>query len=139
MRLGPGDDAEEFEIVNKSMLSRSVVFSCKWGTFEWRYAGKKEKAQDVNNLLVLEKVGDEGRVRVAQLVRSEETRSPGSSSSSAGNGGRLDMCLDGEDGERMVDEPTVVSTVLVMLKKEVDRRRAMQVAMISVAVSGGAH
>lgn len=82
---------------------------------------------------------DRGKVRVAQLVRSEETRSPGSSSNSTGNGGRLEMCLDGKDRERIVDEPMVVSTVLVMLKKEVNRRRAMQVVIISVVVSGGAH
>jgi hypothetical protein len=47
------------------------------------------------------------------------------------------MCLDVLEGEgNVVDEPTVVSTCLVMLKKEVDRRRALQVAMISVAISG---
>jgi hypothetical protein len=138
VRVGDRGDAEEFEILGKSMLSRSVMFSCKWGTFEWRYAGKKERAGSVNNLLVLERIGDDGaRVRVAQLVRSEDTRSPGSTSSSAGNGGRLEMCLAGDDGEEMVDEPTVASTCLVMLKKEVDRRRAMQAVMISVAVSGG--
>jgi hypothetical protein len=70
-------------------------------------------------------------------VRGEGTRSLGSSGSSAGNGGRLEMCLDVLEGEgNVVDEPTVVSTCLVMLKKEVDRRRALQVAMISVAISG---
>jgi hypothetical protein len=35
----------------------------------------------------------------------------------------------------VVDEVTVVSTVLVMLKKEIDRRRALQIAMISGAGS----
>lgn len=124
--------------MNKSLLSRTVAFSCTYGTFEWRYAGKQERKEGVNNLLVLERVGEEGTVRVAQLVRSEETRSPGSSSSSAGNGGRLEMCLEGEDG-RVVSAVVVVSTVLVMLKKEVDRRRAMQFAMIGAAVSSGAH
>ncbi|KAE9377596.1 hypothetical protein N431DRAFT_434777 [Stipitochalara longipes BDJ] len=133
-----GDD--EFEIQGKSMVSRSMVFECRWGKFEWRYAGRKERNEGVSSLLVLEKVGvDRGRVKVAQLVRGEETRSPGSSGSSAGNGGRLDMRLDGEDGSgdgKIIDEQTVVSTCLVMLKKEVDRRRALQVAMISIAISG---
>jgi hypothetical protein len=117
------------------------VFSCRWGTFEWRYAGRKEKDEGVNRLLVLERVDNEEgreRVRVAQLVRGEETRSPGSTSSSAGNGGRLEMCLDDGEGQ-LVDEQTVVSTCLVMLKKEVDRRRAMQIVMISAAVTGGVH
>jgi hypothetical protein len=56
-------------------------------------------------------------VKVAQLVRSEETRSRGSRESSAGNAGRLEMCLHGDDGkEGMLDEATVVivSTVLVI-------------------------
>jgi hypothetical protein len=141
VRIGEGESAEEFEIISKSMLSRSVVFSCRWGTFEWRYAGRKEKDEGVNTLLVLERVDNEEgrqRVRVAQLIRGEETRSPGSTSSSAGNGGRLEMCLDDGEG-KLVDELTVVSTCLVMLKKEVDRRRAMQVVMISAAITGGVH
>jgi hypothetical protein len=48
------------------------------------------------------------------------------------------MCLDDGDEKgkgQVVDEVTVVSTVLVMLKKEIDRRRALQVAMISAAGS----
>jgi hypothetical protein len=48
------------------------------------------------------------------------------------------MCLDDGEG-KLVDEQMVVSTCLVMLKKEVDRRRAMQVVMISAAVTGGVH
>jgi hypothetical protein len=100
---------------------------------------RNERAEGVNNLLILERVGNGERVRVGQLVRSEETRTPGSRASSAGNGGRLEMCLDGAEGERkVVDEVTVASTCLVMLKREVDRRRACQMMMISAAISGGA-
>lgn len=115
------------------------MFECRGVRFEWRYVGRRERSEGVSSLLVLEKVDGE-RVRVAQLVRGEGTRSPGSSGSSAGNGGLLEMCLHGGGGEgqeKVIDEKMVVSTCLVMLKKEVDRRRALQVAMISIAVSGG--
>jgi hypothetical protein len=137
---GGEEEEDEFEIQGKSLVSRATVFECRWGRFEWRYAGRKERSEGMSSLLVLEKVADGGRVRVAQLVRGEETRSPGSTGSSAGNGGRLEMRLDDGDGDgkgkgQVVDEVTVVSTVLVMLKKEIDRRRALQVAMISAAVS----
>ena len=138
---GEGGEGEEFEVLGKSLVSRSTVFECRGVRFEWRYVGRKERSEGVSSLLVLEKVEGE-RVRVAQLVRGEGTRSPGSSGSSAGNGGRLEVCLDCLDGEvkgegKVIDEKMVVSTCLVMLKKEVDRRRALQVAMISIAVSGG--
>ena len=135
---GGEEEEDEFEIQGKSLVSRTTVFECRWGQFEWRYAGRKERGEGISSLLVLEKVADGGRVRVAQLVRGEETRSPGSTGSSAGNGGRLEMCLDDGDEKgkgQVVDEVTVVSTVLVMLKKEIDRRRALQIAMISGAGS----
>lgn len=113
-----------------------------------------------DNLLVLEKVFKEvdakgrekevRRVRVAQLIRNEETRTPGSRGASAGNGGRLECCLErvvggvvgeGVDGEGekevLVDEVTVVVTCLVMLKKEVDRLRGAQIAVMSAGASGG--
>ena len=133
---GEGGEGEEFEILGKSLVSRSMVFECRWGRFEWRYAARKERGEGVSSLLVLEKVESGESFRVAQLVRGEGTRSPGSSGSSAGNGGRLELCLNAVEGEgKVIDEPTVVSTCLIMLKKEVDRRRALQVAMISIAVS----
>ena len=85
----------------------------------------------MHNLLVLEKVegsgdgGREKRTKVAQLVRSDEMRTPGTSAMYAGNGGRLQMQLAAQEGgEALLDEPTVVSTCLIMLKKEVDRRRS---------------
>jgi hypothetical protein len=153
MRIGKDDelDADVFEMAGKSMWSRAVLFeSRKWGRFEWRYGDRKEKKAlkaegwgEVNNLLVLERVvyrgGDKGkeeRIRVAQLLRGEETRTPGTKASAAGNGGRLEMCLVGEAGE-VIDEVTVVVTCLVMLKKEIDRMRACQMTAMSVAASSG--
>jgi hypothetical protein len=133
---GGEEEIDEFEIQGKSLVSRTTIFECRWGRFEWRYCGRKERAEGVNSLLVLEKITEGGRVRVAQLVRGKETRSPGSTGRSAGNGGRLEFCLYDLEGKgQLVDEVTVVITALVMLKKEIDRRRALQVAMISVAVT----
>ena len=111
-------------------------FSCHWGDFEWRYASKKEKDEGVYNLLVLEKVLEKGRERrkVAQLIRGEGTRSPGTNKRTAGNGGRLEVCERGEDGEVICGLVVVLVTVLVMLKREVDRMRAMQMAAISGVV-----
>lgn len=163
--FGPGRNPiitvgkDEFKMDGKNMISRTVKFEReKWGRFEWRYAGGKERGREVDNLLVLEKVlGGKGkerevRIRVAQMVRSEDTRTPGSRKSSAGNGGRLEMCLsraiesevasgDGKTGggadEVLVDEVTVVATCLCMLKKEVDRMRTMQIVVMSGAAGGG--
>lgn len=144
MKIGRDDDvtADVFEINGKSLLTRTTCLeSRKWGKFEWRYAGKSERSliepeAKVNNLLVLEKVvigesGKEERIKVAQLVRSEGTRTPGTKASYAGNGGSLEMCLRDEDGRELVDEVTVAMTCLVMLKKEIDRLRGTQIAVMN--------
>jgi hypothetical protein len=130
-----------FELVGKSMFTRAVGFeSRKWGRFEWRYGRKVERKVvaesneigEIYNLLVLEKVTNSGEsVRVAQLIRSEETRTPGTKASFAGNGGRLEMCLRSEEGGELIDEDTIVVTCLVMLKKEIDRLRGIQIAVMS--------
>ncbi|KAH7040497.1 uncharacterized protein B0I36DRAFT_379458 [Microdochium trichocladiopsis] len=105
---------------------------------------------------------------VALLVRSEELRSPGSSASSAGNGGRLfidlrsfEGCGDNDGGQaghafdasntvsieesqgdmdsrgdKELGQRMVVTTALVMLKREVDRRRAMQIGALAVGIGG---
>lgn len=164
----------EFPLTSRRLLGRTIAFtSPNYGSFEWRYCSRKEKSSFLSpsnatsppshttattkpdNLLVLEKIfkqvdakGKEretGRVRVAQLIRSDETRTPGSRGGSAGNGGRLECCLerivmDGEEEGQMevlVDEVTVVVTCLVMLKKEIDRLRGAQIAVMSAGASGG--
>jgi hypothetical protein len=147
IRIGRDDDvdADVFEMCGKSLLTRTVYFvSRKWGRFEWRYCQKKERGQvgeNINSLLVLEKiVGAPGkreeRIRVAQMIRSEEMRTPGTKASYAGNGGRLEMCLANEEGN-IIEETTVVVTCLVMMKKEIDRLRSVQAMMISGAAGGG--
>lgn len=141
VRIGRDDDleAEEFEMVGKSLFHRTVGFETrKWGRFEWRYGSKVERAQfAADNLLILEKVGmGDERVRVAQLVRNDVLRTLGTKYLAAGNGGRLQMDLVGEKGDEVVDEVVVVVTCLVMLKKEIDRLRAIQIAAMSSAAGG---
>ncbi|RYP40188.1 hypothetical protein DL767_001903 [Monosporascus sp. MG133] len=76
--------------------------------------------------------------RVAQLVRNAEFRSPGTSARTAGNGGRLMLDLGGFDEKhRERVQWLVVATALVMLKHEVDRRRAAQIAIIASGAGGG--
>lgn len=109
-------------------------------------------------------------LRVAQLVRSDSTRTPGTHSSYAGNGGdlelskfvRLDTAASAaaaaagslllekpkpasdiiygvgcEKSGEVIDEAMVVATCLVMMKREVDRRRAVQISIMAGAASGG--
>jgi len=153
LRLEEGE--ETFEIKSSGMWTRSCRFEWRGETWEWRYAGRKEKRveaeaeeMDVNNLLVLERwvegsgegEGKENRRRVARLIRGEDTRTPGTKRSDWGNGGRLEMRLEEEGCEerRGINEVevVVVVTALVILKKEVDRLRGIQIA--AMASGGGA-
>jgi hypothetical protein len=110
-------------------------------TFEWTYRREKDAIGNGKSLtlLVLEipgkKKGDEPK-RIAQLVRGKEHRTPDSKSCSAGNGGEL--MIDELAVKSMgISEELIVSTCMMMLKKEIDRRRAIQFAMIAAIVSGG--
>ncbi|KAJ9141852.1 hypothetical protein NKR23_g7603 [Pleurostoma richardsiae] len=178
--VGDAPSWDDFEVLPRGLLTRACLFRTRLGTFEWRYAGRRERkasAPGADSLLVLDKVvrvfrarsgggassgrkaseeeAEEVRTPVARLVRGAETRSPGSSGSSAGNGGRLMVDLrlwagesgDGEGGgeggggeeeeDREMGVVMVVTTCLVMLKKEVDRRRAQQIAVMAAAAGGG--
>ena len=105
-------------------------------------------------------VGEDGKLKngdgegqrkcVARLVRGPGSRTVGSKKNSGGNGGRLELCfssnsqtssrlweeddgdslLRGEEDDVGMDEVTVVTTVLAMLKREVDYMRGWQMAAI---------
>ncbi|KAH6610167.1 hypothetical protein Trco_000187 [Trichoderma cornu-damae] len=136
---------EEFEVVSKGFTTRAQVFRTHLGTFQWRYAGREERrAAGADNLLMLDRItmvalegGDqeEKRAPVARLVRNAEVRPQGTRVTTAGNGGRLMMNLrewEGTKGEAEQMEVLVVASCLVMLKKEIDRRRMHQaIAMTS--------
>jgi hypothetical protein len=72
--------------------------------------------------------------RLAQLVRNDQTRPEGTRKSTAGNGGQL-IIAPGADTE--LDEALIVATCLLMLKKEIDRRRLIQFMVLAGAGSGG--
>lgn len=158
-RFGPGrpprlslhglrETEEEYEVINKGCATRAQIIRTHLGTFEWRYANRQErKTEGANSLLILDLVSTisidgkerERRQKVAQFVRNEEYRTAGSKGSTAGNGGRLMMDLrDWVDtkGEEEQMEVLAVATCIVMLKKEVDRRRMHQ-AIVLMSASGG--
>jgi hypothetical protein len=143
---------EEFEVLGRGCTTRAQTIRTHLGTFVWRYASRAERcAQGADSLLVLDKVTavaiDEGsgrtrqeerRRRVAQLVRNDELRSQHTSPRTAGNGGRLMIDARewvGEKGAVEQLEAFVVASCLVMLKKEVDRRRAFQAMVVAGAGS----
>jgi len=122
---------------------QTFTYSATPVVFEWRYRrekrevgtgeGKKAKKATV---LVLEVVGKgKGDVkRVAELIRDEEKRTPGTKSCTAGNGGELQ--IDELAARRLgIPEELIVSSSIMMLKKEIDRRRTIQIMVIASAVS----
>lgn len=123
--------------VTGKWTSRTTTFVVDGKTFEWSYVRSKQSDGKKRTLLVLHQVDGSSAHsghRIAQLVRSSETRPPGSSKHSAGNGGEL--VLD-EDAVEWIDESMVVATCMLMLKKEIDRRRMIQMAVIAGGASGG--
>jgi hypothetical protein len=153
---------DAFFVKGTSLVTRTQRFRIArlGGWFEWRYAGRSERkaaGSNINSLLVLDRItkvavvgGREEEVRtpVAWFVRGADTRTPGSSGSSAGNGGRLmidvhewetdDTSKRGREENTEMVVITVVTTAIMMLKKEVDRRRTHQF-MVMAAASGGGH
>lgn len=131
-------DKEDEIKVKGRWTSRTTSFSTPDGrTFDWSYANTKDANGKRVNLIVLRESSgskkQEGRI-LAQLVRGEESRTPGSSRCTAGNGGQLTF---DQDATSILDESLIVATCLMMLKKEIDRRRASQMAIIMGAASGG--
>ncbi|KAF1968891.1 hypothetical protein BU23DRAFT_558116 [Bimuria novae-zelandiae CBS 107.79] len=132
-RLDSGEGEDNVIKTVSKWTSRAQKFSLHDGrTFEWEY--KKEKGfggqGKKGTALVLTMNGS----RIAALIRNDGTRTPGSKSCSAGNGGEL-VLGDTVGGKEAISEELVIATVLLMLKKEIDRRRTVQVMMIASAVS----
>jgi hypothetical protein len=135
---------EEVICVKGEWTSRKQHFLCEGGRdgFVWRYVREIDSATrkkatslvmevDASSSIEKEKeVGRSGIQRIAQLIRNEETRTPGTKSSSAGNGGEL-VVDEGVLGGMSIGEGVVVASCLMMLKKEIDRRRAVQMTMMS--------
>jgi len=90
---------------------------------------KDDEGKRVNIIALREK--STGKI-LAQLIRGEGSRTEGTSRCTAGNGGQL--ILDQEAGSQ-INEALIVASCLTMLKKEIDRRRGVQTAVIVGAVS----
>jgi len=154
-RFGPGRDPR-LVMLQEPEERNEVTVSGKWTSrgqsfkytgapiaFEWRYRRetrdmlvggiKKPKKITLLNLEV-HGAGKKDIMRVAQLVRDDETRTLGTKSSSAGNGGEL--LIDEINAQRLgIPEELIVSSLIMMLKKEIDRRRTIQMMVIAAAVS----
>ncbi|RJE25113.1 hypothetical protein PHISCL_02519 [Aspergillus sclerotialis] len=136
--LDDEDGGGQREVKTKGKwTSRAMEFRVLGGeSLEWRYTAEELCNGGQVNLLVLSRVDskadkENGNV-IAKLIRSDETRTPGSAKCSAGNGGEL---LIDEEALGSLDEGLVVASCLVMLKREIDRRRALQIAMIGAVVT----
>ncbi|KXG49539.1 uncharacterized protein PGRI_071200 [Penicillium griseofulvum] len=127
-------------IATGKWTSRTTRFSMPGGKqFEWEYAKEKRADGQKVNLIVFRAVEEKGMKktiegRIAQLVRGEDSRTPGTSRSSAGNGGELQIDTAALQFFEL-DEAVIVASCLMMLKKEIDRRRLIQFAMIGGAGS----
>ncbi|GIK05070.1 hypothetical protein Aspvir_009169 [Aspergillus viridinutans] len=119
---------ELIEVKSRSMISRAQVFDTSLGKFEWRYG------TNADNLLVMERIdrvslpgGGQSKsgARVAQLIRNDQYRTPGTKKYSGGNGGRLfiDLRMWNEDKHTSPQrvEAFVVASCILMLKREADR------------------
>ncbi|KAF6814633.1 hypothetical protein CPLU01_14355 [Colletotrichum plurivorum] len=138
---------EVVEVKSRNMISRTQELKTSFGTFEWRYGGRDERkeASEASSLLVLErtddaapalgngKVGKHG-VPIAQLVRSADLRTPGTSRWMGGNGGRLIMNLGmWADDKRTTTkdaEAFIVASCILMLKREADRFKDNTIAAV---------
>lgn len=157
LKSEPPAGLEPIEVHSDGYTTRSQTLRTPLGTFNWRYGTRTERREAstcASSLLVLEKLTtvsvptgknkkhreETRRKRVAQLIRSDEVRTEGSTKRTAGNGGRLEVDLgewrDGK-GEMVEVERLVVASCLVMLKKEVDRRRLHQTVVLMAGASGG--
>ena len=126
---------EVIEVKSRSYFSRAQTFDTSFGKLEWRYGtGEEHAACNANSLLIMERIDraslPDGRrsksgTRVAQLVRNDRYRTPGSASYSGGNGGRLMMDLrlwnDDRNASTYNVEAFIVASCILMLKREGDR------------------
>jgi len=129
-------ECDEVDVRSRSIISRAQKIATPFGTFQWRYGSRSERKEtfDSNSLLVFEKIDGDKAIRVAQFVRNDEFRTPGTNKFMAGNGGRLmidlSMWVDekGTNGAKV--EAFAVASCICMLKREVDRMRDNTLAAV---------
>ncbi|OQE75028.1 hypothetical protein PENNAL_c0074G06553 [Penicillium nalgiovense] len=119
--FGPGRDPVVHLLQPSSDISEELSVTGKWTSRTMRFVEEeKGKSKETSGH------------RIAQLVRGEDSRTPGTSPSSAGNGGELQIDEAALQSLEL-DEAVIVATCLIMLKKEIDRRRLIQFALIAGA------
>ena len=139
---GKFQSGEEWEVTGTgNPLSRAKRMTTPYGMFEWRYGSRSERKEQygASSLLVLDKIDgpkSKHRTRLAQLVRNDEFRTPGTTRwNTNGNGGRLQMDArlweDGGNAKARDLQAFVVASCICMLKKEVDRQRNNQVSLVT--------
>ena len=137
-----GEEADEGEVaasVKTHSFSKKIDLTVTetGQTFTWRY-GKTQLSEGKKRVMVLEATTGEGSSGkdqsrpLAVLIRTKETRTPGTSKWDGGNGGQL--VIDANAGSYL-DEGLIVAGCLMMLKYEIDRTRGAQVAVISAAAA----
>lgn len=136
----PGQEDEEGPLAVSTKghaLSFKVDFTIAdtGKTFNWKYT-KTQLPTGKTRVLALEtdaagSSSDKAPPKtLAVLLRTDDTRTPGSSKWDAGNGGQL--VIDAS-ATAFMDEALIVATCIMMLKKEIDRQRGAQAA----AIGGG--
>lgn len=149
--FGPNRDPVLRLLKSSSFLPEQVKVTGRWASrtmsftlpkgieLEWKYAKKRQPDGTKVNLIILQTANDKDDEKetrhIAQLVRDRGTRTPGTGKCTAGNGGELQID-DGALNAFELDEPIVVATCLIMLKREIDRRRMIQCAVIGGGAGG---
>lgn len=120
--------------------SRAVRFAVPGPSsclFEWRYIDRtvsgEKKTDKVLALEMRELVARQTAV-VAYLARNADTRPEGSPFLATGDGGEL--VISSEVDPEHISEALIVATCLIMLRRERDRRRMIQAAVIAVGAGG---
>lgn len=163
---GEGGGKGEVVVRSKGKVTRSRWFEWGGGRYEWRYVGRRNGdgmllqrvvpgcGGGAPPVVVMEKEkeggrrnrgkeeaeaegGDVGYVTVAEFARDEAENKRWMGLSSAGQGGWVSVYeTEGEGEGQGLPEWLVLTTCMVMLKREKDRRN-IQVAMMTVGVAGG--
>lgn len=164
--LGGKDKKVEIDVKSKGKWTRSRWFEWNGERYEWRYCGRRNAAGMVLQRVVSEvpsnpeivmdgekrpaaptsprckgkgkaKNGEENYVTIAEFHRAEEENKRCVGFSPAGQGGWVSIYEKEGEGRGGLPEWLVLTSCLVMLKRERDRRNIQIAMMIGGAVGGG--
>jgi hypothetical protein len=131
------DGKETVKIKKRALTMRAYIFEYGGWEWKWRYGRKDEGAKrNGHSILVLERIREGGGELevVARLVRDHDADEKGGTKpTDAGSGGRLELGT-ADKGQKV--EALVIMSCLVMLKKEIDRRRTASGIPITAVFDG---